>query len=179
LIDLSTQGIRGTGNLNGFLYQFGILFQIGPGGIPQHGNGQVTQGNDFFLNRVRGPVDDFKDVVRDTFRIIPDPFNFQVDLYGAIGKAQRSGHRLLAHQKFQAKPIDFLFFFVNKLVPQDNGDIVTEDSRIFIQGFLQGFLGQLGHLFDIFTDSFNVPMQGFFQICLHYYSFPSRPVRMP
>ena len=79
-----------------------------------------------------------------------------------------AGHRLLAHQEFQAEPVDFLLQFVDALIPENDriGEL-TVALQESAHAVFEGPLAQFGHAGDLAANPVDVLLQTFFQVRCH------------
>ncbi len=137
-------------------------------GLLQHRNRERRDGHEFFVGRLRFPRTDLQDLPGDAFRIIANALQFEVDFDGRIGKTQMHGHRLLAHQEFQTKPVELLLQLIDVLVAQNDriGQLpVAFGQRA--QAVLQRAVRQRGHFQDLAPNHFAVALEALFKMRSH------------
>ena len=147
------------------LRQIGILLQESLHGLSQHADGQLAELDENGVRRLGFQPADGEHLAGDAFRIIPDPLQLLVDLDGGEDEPQMAGDRLVAHQEFQAQPVQFGLPFVNMLIAQD--DAVSQLPAPLhqrLQARFQRPPAKPGHLGDLGPNRVDIPLQRFFKM---------------
>jgi hypothetical protein len=148
--------------------QVGILREIRLHRVPEHGDGQ-TGDLPVTVERKRAvEIAYLEDLPRDALGVIAHALDFLVDLDRDVSKAEMLRHRLLAHDEFEAKPVDLLLQRVNALVAQDDrvGHLpVALDQAA--QAGVECACRQPRHLVYLASDAIQVALQGLFVVGWH------------
>ena len=99
-------------------------------------------------------------LLRNALRVIAHALEFEVDLDRRRGKPQVHPHGLLAHDKFQAQPVDLAIQRVDERVAQNDrvGELPVAGHERH-DAVAQALFGVPGHLGDFCTQTVEVTLE--------------------
>ena len=136
--------------------------------VAQHRDAEAGDLLEPLDGNLRAELCQLEDLPRDTFRVIADALQLQRDADGDVGKAQAARDGLLADEKFQAEPIEFLLQFINAPVAQNHRVRKLPVARgEGLDARLQCTFRKPRHLGDLVLDAINVVLERVFVVRGH------------